>query len=45
MEAQPSREQVENAIRELEVQAVSFGYRFIVDANVRQAYMAQTKSM
>lgn len=45
MDVLTSPEQVENSIRQMEVQAVNFGYRFINDSNVRQAYMAQTKKM
>ncbi|MFD1216879.1 hypothetical protein [Microbulbifer celer] len=45
MEAQPSQEQINDAVIQFEVQAVNFGYRFINDAGVRQAYMAQTKAM
>jgi hypothetical protein len=35
----------EAAIRQMETQAVNFGYRFINDATVRQTYMAETKAM
>lgn len=40
-----TQDEVNHAIRDMEVQAVNFGYRFIQDAGVRQSYMAQTKKM
>ncbi|AFU98515.1 hypothetical protein [Simiduia agarivorans] len=43
MEPVYSKDTVDKAIRDMEVQAVNFGYRFIGDAKVRQAYMRQTK--
>lgn len=36
---------VEEAIQQMEVQAVNFAYRFIMDARVRSEYMRSTKEM
>jgi len=36
---------VEDAVQQLEVQAVNFAYRFIQDARVRSEYMRSTKEM
>lgn len=38
-----SDQDAEHAIRQMEVQAVNFGYRFTKDVNVRQEYMRKTR--